>query len=299
MAVEAFGGDAISSLQNILNDAVGNANAGVGAAQGGVNAVLGGQGVVGKAVGDMNNQAERMNGLATKMTDQAGLVNKQAATINNTATALMGKADTISAIAALLGPQAGLVNQQALRMNEQGELVSGIADDVRGTYDKLSPIAALLGGFGQGLWNEGEYLSSQAKDIFGQGAGLVGLNPAAGGLAGEYIKLWRALSPDRFVSQAASDTQSSVQNALAQSERELARRGVSATSGAFGALQRTATQLLATSLAAAKTKARQMGFDQQAAQLDKMVSAAGALYNMGNATEQNAIAAKNAGTGAV
>ena len=101
------------------------------------------------------------------------------------------------------------------------------------------------------------------------------------------------------MSQAASDTQSSVQNALAQSERELARRGVSATSGAFGALQRTATQLLATSLAAAKTKARQMGFDQQAAQLDKMVSAAGALYNMGNATEQNAIAAKNAGTGAV
>jgi trimeric autotransporter adhesin len=184
------------------------------------------------------------------------------------------------------------INAQAGKVNQQGAAVNATADQVKAQYDKLDPIAQVLQGYGDDLWNEGVSLSTEAKDVFGQGKALVSLDPSAGGLSAEYIKYWNSLSPDRYVSQATSDVNSSYSNALTQSQRALARRGVSASSGAYGALQKQYSTALATALAAAKTKARQTGLDQQASQLDKMVSAANTLYNMGNATEQNALAAK-------
>lgn len=185
------------------------------------------------------------------------------------------------------------INTQADKVNQQGATVNATADQVKAQYDKLDPIAKVLQGYGNDLWNEGVSLSTEAKDVFGQGKALVSLDPSAGGLSAEYIKYWNSLSPDRYVSQATSDVNSSYSNALGQSQRALARRGVSASSGAYGALQNQYTNALATALAAAKTKARQTGLDQQASQLAKMVDAANTLYNMGNATEQNALAAKN------
>lgn len=184
------------------------------------------------------------------------------------------------------------INAQAGKVNQQGAAVNATADQVKAQYDKLDPIAKVLQGYGDDLWNEGVSLSTEAKDVFGQGKALVSLDPSAGGLSAEYIKYWNSLSPDRYVSQATSDVSSSYSNALSQSQRALARRGVSASSGAYGALQKQYSTALATALAAAKTKARQTGLDQQASQLDKMVSAANTLYNMGNATEQNALTAK-------
>ncbi len=242
MAVTSFGGNAISSLQNILNGVVSRGDAGVGAAQSGVSAVLSGGNDIRKTV------------------------------------------DSI------LG--------QAGRVNAQGDALNGTASEVKEAYGQLDPVISSLLGYGGDLWSEGASLSSEAKDVFGQGKALVSLDPSAGGLAGEYIKYWNALSPDRYVSQAASDTQGAYDNALGQSERGLSRRGVSASSGAYGALQRQFATSLATALAAAKTKARQTGLDQQADQLDKMVSAANTLYNMGNATEQNALQAKSLATNA-
>lgn len=242
MAVSSFGGDAISSLQNILSGAVNRADAGVSSAQSGVNAVLSGG-------SDIRQTQDKISG-------------------------------------------------QADKVNAQGAAINATADEVKAQYAKLNPIYQTLLGYGNDLWNEGASLSTEAKDIFGQGKALVSMDSSAGGLAGEFIKYWQSLSPDRYVSQAASDTQGSYSNALGQSERELARRGVSVTSGAYGALQRQFATSLATALAAAKTKARQTGLDQQAAQLDKMVSAANTLYNMGNATESNALQAKGLATSA-
>lgn len=192
----------------------------------------------------------------------------------------------------------GNMNAQAGNVVGQANAVNRTAGQVKDAYAQLSPIAALLGDQGKDLYAEGSALSEQAKDVFGQGAALVGMDPNATGLAGEFIKYWQSLSPDRYVSQAASDTQAAQQNAMGQAMRNLSRMGVSPTSGAAGALQRQYQQALATALAAAKTKARQVGLDAQAAQLDKMVGAANTLYNMGNQTEQNALAAKNAGIGA-
>lgn len=172
------------------------------------------------------------------------------------------------------------------------------AGAVKDAAAAMLPQADTLRGYGDKLWDQGSALYEQAKDVFGQGGALVSMDPNAGGLAGEFIKYWQSLSPDRYVSQAASDTQASFQNAQGQAERDLARRGVSSTSGAAGGLRRTLGMALVTALASAKTKARQMGLDQQAAQLDKMVSSANTLYNMGNQTAQAALGAQNAGANA-
>lgn len=198
---------------------------------------------------------------------------------------------TKSGLNAVLGGQ-GQVNAAVNNMNKQANAAIADADKAKATYAQLGPLAALLGGYGDNLWGEGEALSEQAKDIFGQAGAMMRMDPDAGGLAGEFIKYWQSLSPDRYVSQAASDTQGAYQNAQGQAQRDLARRGVSPTSGAFGALQRQFGSLMATAIAAAKTKARQVGLDQQAAQLDKMVSAANTFYNMGNQMESQSLAAK-------
>lgn len=183
------------------------------------------------------------------------------------------------------------MNTQAGNVVQQGNEVNQTADEVKQLYSQLGQIAELLGGKSGDLWNIGQALSSDANDIFGQGKALLNMDPNAGGLVGEFIKYWQSLSPDRYVSQAASDAQAAGQNAKAQAMRDLTRRGVSASSGAFGALQKQFATLMATASAAAKTRARQIGLDAQAAQLGKMTEAFNALYDTGNKTQQSALAA--------
>ena len=210
---------------------------------------------------------------------------------------LAGKSN-IDANLGQLKQSAAAATAAAKGMGADIDAVRGQAGKVNDAAAALLPYADKLGGMGDALWGEGAGLYEKAMDIFGQGGALVRMDPSAGGLAGEFIKYWNSLSPDRFVSQAASDTQGSYQNAMGQAERDLARRGVSPSSGAYGALKNQAATAMATALAAAKTKARQMGLDLQSSQLDKMVAAAEKLYGMGNQTAQEALAAQNAGAGA-
>ena len=209
---------------------------------------------------------------------------------------LAGKTN-IDANLGLLRQNAADATAAAKGMGADISALRGQAGLVNGAADSLLPYADRLGGLGDQLFANGSALYDEAKDVFGQGGALVRMDPSAGGLAAQFINYWNSLSPDRYVSQAASDTQASYQNAFDQSARDLSRRGVSAGSGAYGALERQKNMLMATAIAAAKTKARQVGLDQQAAQLDKMVSAANTMYNMGNQTAQNALAAQNAGAG--
>lgn len=178
--------------------------------------------------------------------------------------------------------QAGNMVEKANQMQPDVDALRGLAGKVQGMGDAMLPYADKFGGIGDQLLGAGNGYIEQAKDLFGQGRGIVMMDPSSGGLASQFINYWNSLSPDRYVSQAASDTQGSYQNAFDQSARELSRRGVSAGSGAYGALERQKNMLLATAIAAAKTKARQAGLDLQAQQLDKMVAAANTMYNMGN-----------------
>lgn len=214
----------------------------------------------------------------------------QAQITNAVSTAQQGIGIAGTGAGAMRGDAASMRGQAAL-VNGQGSAVNRDADALAALVPKLDPYAQKLGNLGDQLAGIGSSLSEQAKDVFGQGSALVRMDQSAGGLAGEFVKYWNTLSPDRYVAQAASDTQGAIQNQTAQAERDLSRRGVSASSGAFAGLRRTAATAAAALVARAKTIARQQGLDHQAAQLDKMVSAANTLYNMGRDTQSAATAA--------
>ena len=197
-----------------------------------------------------------------------------------------------------LKSSAAAATQSANGMSADIAGVREQAGKVGGMADALLPYADKIGGLGDKLFTEGNGLYEQAMDVFGQGGALVRMDPSAGGLASQFINYFNSLSPDRLVSQAASDAQNAVQNSTEQAQRDLARRGVSASSGAYGALRQQAATALATALASAKQKAREMGLNLQSSQLDKMVAAATQLYGMGNQTAQNALSAQNAGVDA-
>ncbi len=216
----------------------------------------------------------------------------------STADAAVGSAS--SGLNAVLGGQ-GVVSQAVQGMNANAQKMNQSAADVQKTaaetkaiYEKLTPVADLLGVQASDLWGEGDALTGRANSLFGIGDSLLNMDRSAGGLAGEYLKIYDLLSPDRYVAQAASDTQAAGDNARAQMERNLSRKGVSAGSGAYLAMQKQQATALLTALASMKTRARQTGITEQAAFLDKLTAAAKGMYDTANSTEQNALTAKNA-----
>lgn len=189
--------------------------------------------------------------------------------------------------AASMRGQAQLVNTQAGRVNQSADALAALAP-------KLAPYAAKLGGYGDDLAALGRSLTEQANDVFGQGGALVNLDPTKGGLSAEFIKQYGYLSPDRYVSRAASDVQGAFANAEGQMGRQNARRGVAAGSGAAMALRQKLGRDLAVALAAAKMNASQQGIDEQTKMLSTMTNAANTLYNMGSQTQSQATAALGA-----
>lgn len=135
--------------------------------------------------------------------------------------------------------------------------MSAAITNVNNSASALSPFAQSLNQIGQSQLSMYDQLIS--GDI------------SRGGIAGDYLGAVKAaadaalnIDPDRYVSMAASDVQSAFANAQGQTERELARRGVSMGSGAsVSNLRKQLAQSLAVALSAAKTKARQQGIDSQ------------------------------------
>ena len=237
-----------------------------------------------REVQDRNN-----GGIGT--TIQGDLASGEARINNSTSAAQSGVAAATAAAGAARGDAASMRNQAQL-VNTQAGAVNSTADALAGLVPQLDPYRDTLTGYGDDLNALANSLTEQAKDVFGQGGALVNMDRSKGGLSAEYMSMYDLLSPDRYVSRAASDVQGSYANALGQQNRNLARQGVSAGSGAAMGLTQQFNRVLATALAAAKTNARQQGITEKSAFLDKMTSAANTLYNMGNQTQAQALSAQ-------
>lgn len=162
--------------------------------------------------------------------------------------------------------------------------VNKSASEVKSAANAMSPYAASLSGYGDSLWQYAQSVLGTGNDVLNMGKGLLNLDPTSSGVAGEYVKLYNALSGDNQVSMAASDVQSSYQNAGDQARRNLTRRGVSSSSGAAQTLERQYAQSLATALAAAKTRARKSAISDQASMLGNMTTTAKSIMGEGNTT---------------
>lgn len=199
-----------------------------------------------------------------------------------------------SAIDTLLG---GVTGAQDAANLARGHILSADADlgsarrsaaamtpaitNLTNTATALTPYAQTIGGYGDELASLAGLLTNNANNAFGQASALFSMDPGATGIAKEFMDLYALLSPDRYVSQAASDAQSSFNNMMQQLERQNARRGLSAGSGASMALKDQMGRALAAALAATKTRARQMGIDEKSKMLSSMTNAAQSFYNLG------------------
>ncbi len=178
----------------------------------------------------------------------------------------------------------GAARASAVSMSDNIDKVNKSASDVITAANAMSPYVASLSGYGDTLWQYAQDVLGAGNDTLSAGRGLLNLDSSSSGLAGEYVKLYNALSGDNQVSMAASDVQNAYQNAGDQARRNLARRGVSSGSGASQTLERQYAQSLATALAAAKTRARKSAISDQSDMLGKITSAAGSIISAGNTT---------------
>lgn len=178
------------------------------------------------------------------------------------------------------------------------------ASNVLGQAGELRPYAKTLSQYGDTIWDDAGKVVGSGLNSISLANSLFGLNPNAGGLAGEYGRLYRMLSGDNQVSMAAHDVQSSFQNAGSQALRDASRRGVSSGSGAMGALRQQFDRAMAVALAAAKTQARKSAIGEQASMLGTITDKANSLlqgganvYNAGLAGQKAAADAKQTAAG--
>ena len=194
---------------------------------------------------------------------------------------------------AIIRKDAANMRDQARLVNSQGDSINATADAILKLVPTLTPYVDKLGGYSDDFDAMSNALLSRSNDAFGQASALTSMDPNATGLAAEFLKQYGAMSPDNYVSRAASDAQSSAQNALAQSERDLARRGVSAGSGASLDLRRQYQRALAELSASVKTKAWNEGNKAQGDFLGMLTNAANTFYGMGTQGAAQALAAKS------
>ena len=184
------------------------------------------------------------------------------------------------------------MRDQAHLVNTQAGSVNMTADELAALATTLAPYADKLGGYGDELSALATSLTEQANDTFGQAGALVNMSPNASGLAGEYLNHYASLSPERYVSRAGSDAQAFAENALAQNQRALARRGVSVGSGAGLGMRQQYARMLAELTSSAKTKAWDAGNKAQGEFLGTITNAAKTFYDMGTSGMTQALSAK-------
>ena len=212
------------------------------------------------------------------------------------ANATIGKVNSqIGVTNSLIGEGRSAVAQAKASAANMGPYITNVSrqgDAVNATAGNLDANAETLTGYSKELAESGRLLNAEGAAGFADARNLMELNPNAGGLIGQYIDNINAFDPNALVSRAASDVQASMQNQTAQMERDLARRGVSPTSGAFVALRQKAARDTAVATAGAKTSYALTGLNQKNTVLRNALT--DALNIKANATTTT-----NAGTTAI
>jgi hypothetical protein len=137
----------------------------------------------------------------------------------------------------------------------------------------------------------GDAAKLNAAPWLAAGEDMLGLNAGAGGIAGEWVKNYNALSPDSLVSFAASDAQRSIENTRGQMARTLSRSGVSISSPAYVAALNEAKKYEQALLAGVKTRARLLGMKEQSSALQQGLQMAIGATGMGDQLTRQALAA--------
>lgn len=284
------------SLNRLLQTGASKAEGGIGAAQSGVGAAQSGlataqelgatiKGHLGKATGLASSAAQVVNGASRDI----DAIRDLAPQITNQTTGMSDSADVLSGLANLIRGKAGDVSAYA-------PAVAGLGNDLLGRIGLTDALAGQTVGAAYALQPHADALADLSEHLFGHGheqigranaemdvaAGLRNLDPASSAQAAYWRKIFDAVNPDVMAAMARADVQSQGDSAYQQQMRDLARRGVSVSSGATAVLQRQLKTALAAAAAGAMNRGRLAGYDKQAGILKETGELANAQMNTGN-----------------
>jgi len=197
--------------------------------------------------------------------------------------------------------QAGVTAAQGAQIQNSARSAQILADAeaLRGTTaPAIRQDAATQRGYAGQFAEMADTARTQAQPWMATGTDILSLNPSAGGIAGEWVKNYNALSPESLVSFAASDAQRSIDNTRAQMTRTLARSGVSPSSPAFAAALAQTKKYEQALLSGVKTRARLLGMKEQASALQSGLQMAIGSTGVGQQFTQQALSAMSGASGA-
>jgi hypothetical protein len=230
-----------------------------------------------------------MSSFAKKAEGLQGTANASAA--SSVSDAQSGLSSANSFLSNIYGSVAGM-QQTAQQALATANRMGGNISQIEGSANRLTPFADTLQNYGSTLWTQGRDIYGQGQGFMGTGNSILNMNADPNSLAGQYVAAMRSIDPNRYVSMAAADVQSSFSNAQGQMQRSLGRQGVAADSGRSAALQQQWAQALAAAQSGAKTRARMVGSKEKLAALQSGLGVATGLINTGSGVAQLGIQAQ-------
>lgn len=209
---------------------------------------------------------------------------------------LSGKAERDSTLdAAVSSSMSGV---QAI-LERQKDVDSAVRS-MRRAAGQMEGDADALRGYGESMWESGTKVTEQALKTLGAGTGFLDMDASSSPLVAEALELYGNFDPDRYVAQAVQDVQGAADNAAGQTARSLSRMGVNPTSGAALSAQANLQKSLAVMRAAAATRARQQGLNDQASKFKNLIvdpakeflTTGGQLASIGSSAQSSAADAR-------
>ena len=183
-------------------------------------------------------------------------------------------------------------------LTETAGQLGGFADNVMQTAREVGETADIFKQFAASMERDAVFARANALPWLDAGKDLLSMNPNAGGMAGEFARLYNQMSPDAMAAGAATSTRKAADVAQKDLLMSLARRGISAGSGAVAAALGKIKEREEASVAAMMTAARKTGLSLQADALKSGFAMALEASGMGKAFSDEAINATMAASDA-
>ena len=183
-------------------------------------------------------------------------------------------------------------------LTETAGQLGGFADNVMQTAGEVGETADIFRQFAASMERDAVFARANALPWLNAGNDLLSMDPNAGGMAGEFARLYNQMSPDAMAAGAATSTRKAADVAQKDLLMSLARRGISAGSGAVAAALGKIKEREEASVAAMMTAARKTGLSLQADALKSGFAMALEASGMGKAFSDEAINATMAASDA-
>jgi len=183
-------------------------------------------------------------------------------------------------------------------LTETAGQLGGFADNVMQTAREVGETADIFKQFAASMERDAAFARANALPWLDAGKDLLSMDPNAGGMAGEFARLYNQMSPDAMAAGAATSTRKAADVAQKDLLMSLARRGISAGSGAVAAALGKIKEREEASVAAMMTAARKTGLSLQADALKSGFAMALEASGMGRAFSDEAINATMAASDA-